>query len=279
MKRNEILNDNIPTIIDKEIIEKNDMKYIIIHTLNYNEINNIINDIYLQNKGITLDTRNLYEEVNTKEYGFKKEAYIQSDIVLNQNKVDNLSYYWEQILGDKFKIRMSNMNNNSLLYLITIPLNNIKGIHNEIITIDTLKSVILKYMKEKIQKNGYMNIVNRYKKEDSKLFKYIESIDSLYDKIGKNTYTGTEIDLEYISDIFHVNIIIMNKRKRMKKDEKGYHIIKPYNQSKKYILLYKSVIGDHFTYHLIQNKEKIVFEMNDFPQKFKNLIHKEENNK
>ena len=64
MKRNEILNDNIPIIINKEFIDDKPNKYIIIHTMNYDEINNIIDKLYLDNKGLFIDNRNLYEEIN-----------------------------------------------------------------------------------------------------------------------------------------------------------------------------------------------------------------------
>jgi len=97
IKQYEILNNKIPSTINKELIETNNENYIIIHTLNPTEINNIIDKLYYDNKGVVLDERNLYEEITTKEYGFKKGQYIKSNMALLEDyKSEQLTIYWDK---------------------------------------------------------------------------------------------------------------------------------------------------------------------------------------
>ena len=277
MKRNEILYDNIPTIINKELIELNNEKYIIIHSINYNEINNIIEKLFLDNKGLFIDNRNLYEEISTKDISFKKEKYSKTNMVLiKNNKTEDLSVFWNKLLGNKFKI---NINENiGLLPLISniLNLDEIKKNENEKIDINILKNKIIQYIKNIISKK-YKNIIfnntdiiELYKKSESKLFKYITSLDVLFENINNESYEGCDIDLEFISKIYNLNIIILDKR--IKKDHIGYKFIKSNNYSTYYILLYKSIIFDTIVYNIIQNKNKVIFKINELPQKFSDYI-------
>ena len=277
MKRNEILYDNIPTIINKELIDLNAEKYIIIHTINFNEINNIIEKLFLDNKGLFIDNRNLYEEITTKDISFKKEKYIKTNMILvKNNKTEDLSVYWNKLLGNKFKI---NINENiGLLPLISniLNLDEFKKNENEKIDINILKIKIIKYIKNIILKK-YKNIIlsntdiiQLYKKSESKLFKYITSLELLFENINNESYEGCDIDLEFISKIYNLNIIILDKR--IKKDHIGYKFIKSNNYSIYYILLYKSIIFDTVVYNNIQYKKKVIFKINELPQKFTDYI-------
>jgi hypothetical protein len=277
MKRNEILNDNIPTIINKELIEQNTNKYIIIHTNNYNEINNTIEKLFLDNKGLFIDNRNLYEEINTKEISFKKDKYTKTNIVLiKNNKTDDLSVFWNKLLGNKFKIIVNE--NNGLLLLITNVLNDeiLKKNNNEKVDILILKNNIIQNIKNIISKK-YKNItltnseiIDKYIKNESKFFKYITSIETLYDNIMNEIYEGCEVDLEFISNIYNLNIIILDKR--IKKNHIGYKLIESNNNSIYYILLYKSIVFDSIVYNIIENKNKIIFKKNELPQKFRDYV-------
>ena len=276
MKRNEILYDNIPTIINKELIEEDINKYIIIHTNNYNEIDNIIDKLFLDNKGLYIDNRNLYEEIETKQISFKKEKYIKTDIsIIKNNKTEDLSIHWNKLLGNKFNINITE--NIGLLSLISNILNmeEIKN-NTENINVNILKMNVIDYIKNVISKK-YKNIsfsntdiIDRYKNNETKYFRYITTIDTLYENINNETYEGCEIDLEFISKIYNINIIILDKR--IKKNHIGYNFIKSNNNSVLYILLYKSIVFDSIIYNIIQNKNKILFKINELPQKFRNYI-------
>ena len=268
MKRNEILNDNIPNIINKELVEENPNKYIIIHTLNYNEINNLIDKLFIDTKGIFIDNRNLYEEVSTKEIAFKKSDYIKSNKkILQNNKTDDLTVHWQKFLGYKFKVNLDYNINNSLYSIFMFALNNE-------LNMPTFKNKIIEYIKR--NENSYENIINLYKKNNDKTFKYISSIQSLLDEILNDMYEGTEVELDFIAKIFNINIVVLDKR--LKKDKVGYKVYKSndvndVNDATNIILLYKSLTRDNNNkFNLIQLKNNIMFDINDLPQKFTKLI-------
>ena len=276
MKRNEILNDNIPTIINKELIEKNNNKYITIHTLNFDEINNTIDKLFLDNKGIMLNTRKLYENTNTKEVSFKKEKYIKSNKILTQDyKMEDLSIYWSKILGNDFKVK-AELNNN-LFELISSVLNNdeIKNNINISVNSSNIKNKIVKHIESLTQrKNNPLNdnqILELYKKDGDKIFKFITTFQNLIDEILNDSYTGCDIDLLWISEIFNINIAILDKR--LKKNKESFKLIK----SKKYksdyfIILYRTIVFDNNVYNLIQYKNKYIFKYNQLPYKFINTL-------
>jgi hypothetical protein len=304
IKRNEILNDNIPVIINKEFIEEKPNKYIIIHSSSYNEINNIVDKLYLDNKGLFIDARNLYEESYTKEYAFKKDTYIKS----NNLKIDNdmfeyLSVYWERYLSNNFKVKINEDLN--LFELMSFILNNneikYSSNDNEKISVEKIKNKIVEYLKKivndkksiiHINKNNSSNslhiknskdiqnkdnknnkilkeetIIDLYKNKGSKIFKYITSFDLLLSEINSELYDGSEIDLEHICNIYNINIIVLDKR--IKKDQKPFKIYNSkINKSNYYILLYKSIINENNIYNLIQLKNKFIFKLNELPSKF-----------
>jgi hypothetical protein len=225
MKREEILNDNIPTIINKNFIDKNNDKYIIIHTLNTVEIGNIIDKLFLDTKGLYIDYRNLYENITTKEIAFKKSDYIKSDLSLLYNKnsnIESLSIFWTKLLGNKFKIKLSE--NNSLLMLI---------------------SQILQTLN-----------INK-------------SIDVIKKNI--NSQEESESDLIILSKLYNINIVLLDKRG--KGDKSRYQLFSSNNPKlDKYVLLYKSIIYEKNIYNIIYSKNKIVFKINELPEKFVNFI-------
>jgi hypothetical protein len=282
MKRNEILYDNVENIINKELIQEKPNKYVIIHTLNNNEINNSIEKLFLDTKGLYIDNRNLYEEISTKEVGFKLNKYIKSNVMtIKNNKTENLSGYWEKILNNKFKIKITEDNN--IFSLIEFVLNIIKNSNNEEVNIISIKNKIIQYLKNITVKYKNLKVdeeylLEFYKKYGDKIFKYVTSFSSLLEEILNDSYIGSEIELEYIAEIYNLNIIVLDKR--IKKNSTGFKIFKPHTKkSNNYILLYKSIIFDNNLYNLIQNKNKYVFQLNDFPEKFvKNIINKNKSN-
>jgi len=283
MKQTEILHDNVEYIINKELIQEKPNKYIIIHTLNNNEINNSIEKLFLDTKGLYIDNRSLYEEISTKEVGFKLDKYIKSNLqTIKNDKIEELSGYWEKILNNKFKIKLSEDNN--IFSLVEFILNILKNSNNEEINIITIKNKIIQYLKNLTVKYKNLKVneeylLDFYKKYGDKIFKYVTSFSSLLEEILNDNYLGSEFELEYIAEIYNLNIIILDKR--IKKNSIGYKIYKPQTKkSNNYILLYKSIVFDNNLYNLIQNKNKYIFQISDFPEKFiKNIINKNKVNK
>ena len=270
LKRNEILNDNIPIIINKELIQENPNKYIIIHTNNFVEINNIINNLFDSNNGVFIDSRNLYEEINTKEIAFKKDKYLKSNFSLIQNnKVEELSVFWSKLLKNNYKVKLDEINNNvySIIKFI-LNLDELKNNNYNTITTSIIKNKIINYFRNIIMKknnNILDNIIKLYKYDGTKIFKYITSINSLIEEILNDSYYGSEADLEYISKIFNINIFVLDKR--IKKNNKGLKIYESNNKNYT-ILLYKSVVFENINYNIIQQKNKILVKINELPQKF-----------
>jgi hypothetical protein len=268
LKRNEILNDNIPIIIDKKIIVANPKKYIVIKTVNKEDIQNIIEKVFLDNNGIIIDTQNLYEDVSTNDIGFKKNKFLKVRVKeLNESKSDYLSTYWIKILGFIYTVKLNVTD--SLLFLLLNIINSQElknNSNNKLIDVNDLKNIIIKYINERKNKNDILTLYSKMKS-----FKNIPDIDLIKEKILSEEYKGTEADLNIISRIFNINFVILDKRS--KKNDTNIKIIKSNNYKSDYfVLLYKTKIGESYIYNLIQSKGKIIFKMNYFPPKFINLI-------
>ena len=275
IKRTEILNDNIPVIINKEIIQENPNKYIIIHSLNNNEIVNIIDKLYLDAKEIFVDDKKLYETTSTKDVSFKQDKYLKtsSNLYLQNNSFENLSLHWDKYLGNKFKVKLNG--NNTIFGILSYILNNeqIKNNENNIINISSIKNKIIFYIKNTLlKKNGYNeeDIINMYKECGLKEFKYILSLDELIGEFVSDTYFGCYIDLKFISNIFNINIIVLDKR--LKKNVKEYMTFLSENKNNYYVLLYKTIYVDMSVYNLIQYKNKVLISLKDLPNKFIDII-------
>jgi hypothetical protein len=268
LKRNEILNDNIPIIINKQIITENINKYIVIHTMNNEQISNMVDKLYLDNNGIIVNTKNLYEEITTTEIGFKKNKFLKVSIKeLNESKTDSLSTYWIKILGYNYTVRLNTSDSLLFLLLNVINSNDFKNNrNNKLFDVNDLKNSIINYINNKKNK---ANILNSYIKVQN--FKNIPDIELIKEKILSEDYKGNEIDLNIISKIFNINFIILDKRS--KKNDDNIKIIKSKNfKTDNFVLLYKTNIVNTYIYNLIQSKGRIIFKWNIFPNKFINLI-------
>jgi hypothetical protein len=282
IKREEILNDNIPIIINKEIMKEDFNKYVIIHTLNYYEINKTLDKLFLNKNDIFIDNRNLYENIHTKAISFKKEKYTKSNKALFQNsKTEFLSVYWIKYLGDKYNIIINDNNNLFSIMVYLLNLDEFKYIRNgnELFNINIIKNKIIKYIKNitlKIDEKNKItenNIIDLYKKDSNKIFKYLTSFQLLIDEIINEGYNGSEVDLYFLTKIYDFSIIILDKR--IKKNQIGYKLLKCNDyKSNNFILLYKSIVLDSNIYNIIKSKNKVIFKYTELPQKFIDLIMK-----
>ena len=261
LKRDDILEDNISTIINKELIEKND-KYIIIHSMNFHEINNIVDQLYFDNKGLHIDTRNLYEETNTEKVSFVKDKYIKSNktIIKNSNKNEELPIYWLKLLSNKFKIKIRKSNIFSLFAYIL----NLEDIKKNNVDEQIIKNKLIDYIKKKNENT----ILELYKENGNKIFKYITSFQAILDEILSESYNGSNADLRIFAEILNINIILLDKR--IKKNQKGYELFKS-SKSNYFVILYNSD-----TYNIIYEKNKLLFKISELPEKFINYIKLDE---
>jgi hypothetical protein len=275
IKRTEILNDNIPVIINKEIIQEDPKKYIIIHSLNNTEIINLIDKLYLDAKEIYINDKKLYETTSTKDISFKPEKYLKmsSNLYIQNNSFENLSLHWDKYLGNKFKVKLSGNNTIFGLFSYILNIEQIKNNENNIINISTIKNKIIFYIKNTLlKKNGYNedDIINMYKECGLKEFKYITTFDELLGELVSDTYFGCFIDLKFISKMYNINIIVLDKR--LKKNIKEYMTFLSEDKNNYYVLIYKTIYVDNSIYNLIQYKNKVLINIKDLPDKFIKMI-------
>ena len=306
IKRYEILQDKIAYIIDKEKIEENPKKYIIIHNKSLDDIEKIIDDLYKDNMGINMDIRKLFEESTTKIYSFNKDKYI-----LGKSKfsflTERLPGKWEQLLSSNYLVQkndnkcifvsisysISELNNNGKNENSKLLIESIKKkICNFIEKFSTDKNIIDKISKtlnskknnnnNKTNKNDIINtnLLELYQKElsnEKNNYKLITSEEKLRNEIMSETYNGCIIDIIIISIIYNTNIIILNKR-YYKDIKENYSIIGPeFGAFDNNILLFKSMISSEsklYMYNIIKHYSKYIFKKNELPKKFLNFIRK-----
>lgn len=268
LKRNEILNDNIPIIINKQVITENINKYVVVNTLNFVDLENVVEKLFLDNNGIMINTKNLYEEISTNDIGFKKDKFLKINVKeINELKTNDLSSYWLKYLGYEYSIKLNTTDSLLVLLLNVINLTEFKNNrNNKILTTTDLKDIIVRQISASKNKGNVLLSYTQYNP-----LKNIPDVDILKETLLKEEYKGTEADLNIISQHFNINIIILDKR--IKKNGINMKLIKSKNyKTDFFIILYKTVIIDTNIYNLIQSKSKVIFRLKQFPNKFINYI-------
>lgn len=271
IKREEILNNDIDNILDKNYVPENEDKYIKIQTYNIEEIKNKIDKVFFNNYGIYLDTRKLYEESITEKVAFNKNLYLRDEYKDKDDyNIENLSIHWSKILGNKFKIK------NEIVDIFTIFREALKSNtdfynKNKSIEIKTIKKDLVNYWaditKDSRNKNkSELDIYNNYKDRCSKRIKHILNYEDLLNHILSSEYKGCIIDFDILSKIYNVNVVFLEKRIK-KNNNQGYKIIKC-NKSNYYILIYESTINSQSIYNLIGVKNKFLFYLDELSPKF-----------
>jgi hypothetical protein len=275
IKREEILYNRIDNIINKQLIPEDTKKYLLIKSLDEEEVNNKIEQIYYDNKGVFIDNRDLYELSTTKEFAFNKNYYLKSNIdLVNNYKYEELSIYWFKYLGDKFKV---NTHVDTLFNLIANAMNSNKNFYSKNKNLDNIdiKDLIIKNIMIPMKNKKNINkleqkIFNKYKEScSSNELTKVNNFEELIIFINNNDYKGCSIDLEYISKLYNINIIILDKR--IKKNQQGFDLYLT-KESKYYILIYRFIVSDQYLYNLIGIKNKFLFYEKDLSPKFMNEI-------
>jgi hypothetical protein len=284
LKRKEIMDDTIPAILNREKIEASS-RYFVIHNQNARETLELLDTLYHKKTDFFLNTQTLIDETSTKEYEFRKEKYIKFDVqLLNELKLDHLSIFWENQLGNKFKYLVEKESVISMLKSLlkvdeerniieNVTQHNIcMRIHNYIV--ENLHAVPIHTMIEYFaslwheswnSSNSESALLLLYKKCSGKRFQYTTSFSNVLSEYYRNEYEGSMIDIYLFSKIYGYNILILDKRQ--KKDEVGYVFFEN-TYSHKYILLYRTFILDEIQFYIIKWKTKTIFKLSDFPMKF-----------
>ena len=291
IKREEILNNDINNIINKNYIPENNNKYLLVKTLDAEDIEYRINQIYYDNKGVFIDNRPLIEESTTREYAFDKSYYLLSkNNIINEFKYDELSGYWQKYLKD-FKV---NTKQNNLLEQVLFAIHTNKNVYkqNKNLNIQDMKNEIsqeiifsIKNKKNKEKNNSEQHILNKYRSFcGSQDLDKLVSLEQLIGFIKNQSYNGCIVDLHYLSKIYSLNIIVLDKRKQKGQNNKKIDYQRFLDkQSNYYLLLYRSQIGTTSLYNLICKNKIYIFHKNQIPSEFMNLmmslVNKNNNNK
>ncbi len=177
LKRDEILYDNISPIINKDLVIVNPNKYVLIHGEDFLELDNIIDNIYLDKRGIILNKSPLFEEqTNRKNVSFKLDQYmITKTKSINSSMIRELPIYWSNYLTNNFKI-VTNIEDSlfvSMSYAIKqLDLNNN---NSKDITAIKIKEMLVEYLMEiSKDKNTIKKIVDAFGDEQNLLPKNMQ---------------------------------------------------------------------------------------------------------
>jgi hypothetical protein len=114
-------------------------------------------------------------------------------------------------------------------------------------------------------------IVQLYKNYCQKVFKHIQSLESLKNEILHDKNLGCEVDIIIISMIFQINIVILERIRR--EGQIGYVCIGPqFGNFSKYILLIKNTSTERNLYSIIANQNKYLFDEEELPFSFRSDI-------
>ncbi len=190
LKRDEILNDHIPSIINREHIIENPYKYYIIHTTDPLEIVKKIDGIFLDKEGLYLDKRPLFDTITTTDYVLPQGKYTlvnSSKLLNNMNEIPEI---WSKLLGYNFVLILHHSGTKVLFNIFDLLINEFKN-KNDSNFINNMNSLTIHIIKEKMiqfMENPNNNLL--IKKIISKIKNNLE-ISFNNSNINSNTNTNT----------------------------------------------------------------------------------------
>lgn len=288
MKREDIFDDKISEIIDKQKLDEEDNEIIFFGKYK-NDFDKLV-DLYHKEQHIYINNLQLFDTLEPKHYGVEKE-YLEVGLITDEAiHLEPLSIYWTNILGDTYNLFKTK--DGSLFDAIAKGLNYISENSDEKITGMKLRQKVSEYdvpenvifeiankMKLKIHddsNNEQDLILKLYKKYDPKVYKDISTVPDLKSYISKQAYLGCLVDIYLLSILYNINIILLDKR--LKKDSIGITIIEA-PESRNYILLYSQFSKDRYLYDIIVSNGRYVFEKYNFSDRFRELVNEIEDKK
>jgi hypothetical protein len=111
LKRNEILHDNISSVIDRELLIIDPKKYVLMHGETPSQMIQIMENIYMDRTGIQLNKRILYNEFITQNYTFVRNRYLKASTKnLDETLLEPIPSQWEPYLDTSFKMQKNTEN-------------------------------------------------------------------------------------------------------------------------------------------------------------------------
>ena len=295
MKRDDILTDNIPDIIDELKFDPSNSEIV----LSGSEVMNTIDQLYANKEETVYIDKTLPEYTNPSFAGIDKDKYL--DISSNNKGTDflnlePLSSHWKIVLGDKYKVYKYISNDNSLYYAIIKALKDVKG--SQSYTIRTIKQNIAEYVnkiprallikvidalecKERIcidlstSQQSWEILLTIYSYYNPVIFNTDMDLSEFRNKLISNEHSGTLLDIYLVSIYYKYNIMVLDKR-IVKSNPLGLRCIGPSMiKTSKYILLYFSKINESNIYDIIESNNNYIFNINELPKLFRKVIIKQ----
>lgn len=266
MKRDDILYNNIPDIIDKTKIIPYENEIIFFDKDNF-EIINDIDKLYKPKMKIFISEKNIFDYVDPIYYGIDLSKYLFKDIKTKDISLEPLSVYWDSILGNKFKVYITSD-------LFTSVYKSLKDLYD--IKPFNIREKIADYL-ENITNNDILNISQIFNIQPNKnileLYLYISKSqfkkiykDNFIKYIKSSEYTGNIIDIYLIHILYNINIIILEKR-ISKNNLKGYNTFYS-NKNKNIIILYSQKYLDFIKYYIVTYNNNFIFNKESLPPLF-----------
>ena len=272
VKRNEILENSIPLIIDKSKIKfDTDLFLYINNSENPNKFNKMVNNFFGNKKLISIKNTKTFNNAITKHVDIdisKYRAY-EKDIDY-KTLVINMPIFWGSVLSKSYFIM--NYFKNSVYYIIKYIIYTKKS---ERLEINEMKTDFINTMCDytkylQVVLNKKITLKNFYIQYSNGLFTGIKIVDEISTVINDFNYNGTIIDLLIFAKMYDLNIIIV--RNRLSQKHKFTHTIKN-NPSNIYIIVLIISHGTYFDFHIIykKNKHTPIFEhvYSKLPEEFK----------
>ncbi len=150
LKRNEIMNDHIPSIINRERVIENPHKYYIMNTTDPMAIFQKVESIFLDKEGLYLDKRPLFDMITTQDAVIPQDKYAlvnRSKLLSNMNEIPEV---WSNLLGNKFVLILHQSGSKSLFGILDLLIDEFKYKNNSNAFMNNIESLNVKILKEKM---------------------------------------------------------------------------------------------------------------------------------
>lgn len=269
IKRDEILFDNVPEILNKDQMteQKNEISF-------FDKPEQIIDKVkklYAIEQQIHLENIDTFDITDEKFYGIDKNTIKKYSNIEEQFVIEPLSIHWSELFGNDFKIDHTNSFFISLIKVLNASKNSINA--NKY-NITRVKEDILKFepnrdfltMKGLSENSSIVDLYKLY-------YPSIETFSQLEKYITDDYYNGNIIDIEIAAEIYHLTFIIVDKR-QVSENPNGLRIITGTNEFEKegFVFLYYSNRKDKEIYDILIKKQQLRFTWDEIPTKIQELL-------
>ncbi len=148
LRRNEILYDHIPSIINREHVVENPQKYYMMSTTEPSQIIQKIESIFLDKEGLYIDKRPLFDTITTQDVVLQENKYTFVNMSKLLNRTENTPEIWSKVLGSQFVLLADQRGNKSIFSILPLLIQEFKHKNNSNMTIENVEQLNLRKIKE-----------------------------------------------------------------------------------------------------------------------------------